>query len=351
MIPISERRWTSEEVSEGRDTRPACPLGKERTSGPLVPTLGSMVRTLLGIGTRSVPWPGIRKRADGLFTLQVLFLLVVNAWAGGRMETVMVESDDAMIPSREVRVWLPAGYDTGDGRYPVVYFHDGQNVFRPGGTFGCWFAEDAAESEMAAGRMREAIMVAIPNNEADMGKARMTEYQPPTDINPRDPSRGNGICHRYAEFLVGKVKGAIDGKYRTLPDRANTVVAGSSMGGLVSLWLGLNTDVFGAVGVFSPAFWTSPNFTKAMMEGTKKDGLRIYMDMGTREKGSLTGDYWKDALAVRDALLKQGYVEGEEFLWNPGEGDEHSEKAWAKRLPVALRFLLPEKDKPRMEED
>ena len=313
--------------------------------------MGGMVRTLLGIGTRSVPWPGIRKRADGLFTLQVLFLLVVNAWAGGRMETVMVESDDAMITSREVRVWLPAGYDTGDGRYPVVYFHDGQNVFRPGGTFGCWFAEDAAESEMAAGRMREAIMVAIQNNEADMGKARMTEYQPPTDINPRDPSRGNGICHRYAEFLVGKVKGAIDGKYRTLPDRANTVVAGSSMGGLVSLWLGLNTDVFGAVGVFSPAFWTSPNFTKAMMEGTKKDGLRIYMDMGTREKGSLTGDYWKDALAVRDALLKQGYVEGEEFLWNPGEGDEHSEKAWAKRLPVALRFLLPEKDKPRMEED
>jgi hypothetical protein len=84
------------------------------------------------------------------------------------------------------------------------------------------------------------------------------------------------------------------------------------------------------------------------MEGTKKDGLRIYMDMGTRERGSLTGDYWKDALAVRDALLKQGYVEGDEFLWNPGEGDEHNEKAWAKRLPVALRFLMAkEKDKPQ----
>ena len=114
------------------------------------------------------------------------------------------------------------------------------------------------------------------------------------------------------------------------------------MGGLVSLWLGLNSDAFGAVGVFSPAFWTSPNFAKSVMEGTKKDGLRIYMDMGTRETGNLTGDYWKDALAVREALLKQGYVEGEDFLWNPGEGDEHNEKAWAKRLPVALRFLVPE---------
>jgi predicted alpha/beta superfamily hydrolase len=252
-----------------------------------------------------------------------------------------VESGDEFIPSREVRIWLPPGYEDGEARYPVIYFHDGQNVFRPGGPFGCWFAEEAAAGEMKAGRMREAIIVAVPNNEADGGMARMTEYQPPDDVNPRDPSRGKGICDRYAEFLVGRVKPAIDAKYRTLPDRENTAVAGSSMGGLVSLWLGLNTDAFGAVGVFSPAFWTSPNFTKSVMEGTKKDGLRIYMDMGTEEKGNLTGDYWQDALSVREALLKQGYKEGEDFLWNPGEGDEHNEKAWAKRLPVALRFLLP----------
>jgi predicted alpha/beta superfamily hydrolase len=275
----------------------------------------------------------------------------LNARAEDGMEKIFVESDDAAVPSREVRIWLPPSYEDGEARYPVIYFHDGQNVFRPGGPFGCWFAEDAAAEEMKAGRMREAIIVAVPNNEADGGRARMTEYQPPADVNPRDPSRGKGICDRYAEFLVGRVKPAIDAKYRTLPDRENTAVAGSSMGGLVSLWLGLNTDTFGAVGVFSPAFWTSPNFTKAVMEGTKKDGLRIYMDMGTREKGNLTGDYWNDALSVREALLRQGYVEGEDFLWNPGEGDEHNEKAWAKRLPVALRFLLPEKDRPRIKED
>ena len=266
--------------------------------------------------------------------------LAANSWADGRIETVFVESGDEAIPSREIRVWLPPGYDEGRARYPVIYFHDGQNVFRPGGPFGCWFAEDAAVEEMKAGRMREAIIVAIPNNEADMGKARITEYQPPNDVNPRDPQRGNGICDRYASFLLEKVKPAVDAKYRTLPDRENTAVAGASMGGLVSLWLGLNTDAFGAVGVFSPAFWTSPNFTKAVISGSKKDGLRIYMDMGTEEKGNLTGDYWKDALAVREALLKQGYIEGEDFLWNPGEGDEHNEKAWAKRLPVALRSLM-----------
>ena len=288
------------------------------------------------------PSPGIRTRADGLLTLQVLFLLVANVLAGGRMETVFVESGDELIPSREVRVWLPAGYNEGGARYPVVYFHDGQNVFRPGGSFGCWFAEDAAESEIAAGRMREAILVAVPNNPADMGKARITEYQPPEDVNPRDPGRGNGICDRYGEFLVGKVKAAVDAKYRTLPERENTMVAGSSMGGLVSLWLGLKTEAFGAVGVFSPAFWTSPNFMKAVMGAKKKDGLRIYMDMGTEEKGNLTGDYWEDALAVRGALLEQGYVEGEDFLWNPGDGDEHNEKAWAKRLPRALGFLVAE---------
>jgi predicted alpha/beta superfamily hydrolase len=269
-------------------------------------------------------------------------LCLDNAGAGGTIETMFVESDDAAVPSRGVRVWLPPGYEEGDARYPVIYFHDGQNVFRPGGPFGCWFAEDAAAEEMKAGRMRGAIIVAVPNNEADLGNARITEYQPPDDTNPRDPSRGKGMCDRYAEFLVGKVKPAIDAKYRTLPDRANTAVAGSSMGGLVSLWLGLNTDAFGAVGVFSPAFWTSPNFMNAVMEAKKREGLRIYMDMGTRERGNVTGDYWLDALAVREALLGQGYVEGEDFLWNPGEGDEHNEKAWAERLPVALRFLLPQ---------
>jgi predicted alpha/beta superfamily hydrolase len=278
----------------------------------------------------------------GLFVVFLAGLFcALNARAGDEIETVMVESDDAAIPSRDVRVWLPPGYEATDARYPVIYFHDGQNVFRPGGPFGCWFAEDAAAEEIKAGRMCEAIIVAIPNNESDAGRARMTEYQPPTDINPRDPQRGNGICDRYAKFLLEKVKPSIDAKYRTLSGREDTAVVGSSMGGLVSLWLGLNTDAFGAVGVFSPAFWTSPNFTMSVMAGSKKDGLRIYMDMGTEEKGNLTGDYWKDALAVREALLKQGYAEGEDFLWNPGEGDEHNEKAWAKRLPVALRFLMP----------
>lgn len=272
-------------------------------------------------------------------------LAVVSAPAGaeGRIEALNVESDDPAIPSREVRVWLPPGYDDGEERYPVVYFHDGQNVFRPGGPFGCWFAEDAASAEIGAGRMRPAILVAVANNPADMGMARVTEYQSPGDVNSRHPGAPAGRCDAYARFLLGKVKPAIDEKYRTLPDRENTVAAGSSMGGLVSLWLGRETEAFGAVGVFSPAFWTSPNFMEAVVEGEKKPGLRIYMDMGTKEAGNTRGDYWKDALAVREALLGQGWVEGGDFLWNPGEDDEHHEKAWARRLPVALRFLLPPK--------
>jgi len=176
----------------------------------------------------------------------VAFAYADYARAEGRIETMRVESEDAAIPSREVRVWLPEGYTESEARYPVIYFHDGQNVFRPGGPFGCWFAEDAAADEIKAGRMREAIIVAIPNNEADMGKARVTEYQPPSDTNPRDPSRGKGICDRYGKFLLEKVKPAIDAKYRTLPEKENTAAAGSSMGGLVSLCVGLTTDAFGA---------------------------------------------------------------------------------------------------------
>ncbi len=273
--------------------------------------------------------------------LGLLLLTIGHAAAAGRIETMFIESDDPAIPPREVRVWLPPGYDEGDEWYPVIYFHDGQNVFRPGGPFGCWFAEDAAVEEMTAGRMRKAIMVAVGNNPADGGNARVTEYQPPGDVNPRSAAKAEGQCDRYGKFLLGRVKPAVDAKFRTLPDAANTVAAGSSMGGLVSLWLGLETDAFGAVGVFSPAFWTSPNFMAAVLGGKKKEALRIYMDMGTLEKGNTRGDYWNDALAVREALVKQGWIEGVDFLWNPGEGDEHNEKAWAKRLPAALRFLLP----------
>ena len=174
-----------------------------------------------------------------------------TAQAEGRIESMEVASDDPAIPSREVRVWLPPGYDEdGDGRYPVIYFHDGQNVLRPGGPFGCWFAEDAATEEIQSGRMRKAILVAVGNNPADLGNARITEYQPPGDSNPRKPGSPEGRCDRYAEFLLGKVKPAIDAKYRTLPDKDNPAVAGSSMGGLVSLWLGLNTEAFGSVGCF-----------------------------------------------------------------------------------------------------
>lgn len=276
-------------------------------------------------------------------TILLVLGLLLPALAGARadVQTMEVLSDDPAIPSRQVRVWLPPGYEGGEERYPVIYFHDGQNVFRPGGPFGCWFAEDAAAAAIAAGRMRPAIIVAADNNPADLGNARVTEYQPPGDRNPRKADNGEGRCDRYAAFLLEKVKPAVDAKFRTLPDKENTVVAGSSMGGLVSLWLGLNTDAFGAVGVFSPAFWTSPNFMKSVTGGKKKDGLRIYMDMGTREKGNTSGDYWLDALAVREALVEQGYAEGADLLWNPGEGDEHNERAWAKRLPVALEFLLP----------
>ena len=78
-----------------------------------------------------------------------IMVAMEGAWADERVETIFIQSGDESIPSREVRVWLPPGYDEGDARYPVVYFHDGQNVFRPGGLFGCWFAEDAAAEDQA----------------------------------------------------------------------------------------------------------------------------------------------------------------------------------------------------------
>ncbi len=250
------------------------------------------------------------------------------------------------IPGRTVRVWLPRGYhDHPERRYPVLILHDGQNVFDPGGTFGSWSADKTAAQEMGQGRVREAILVGVDNNPGLGGLARITEYLPPGDENPRLAALQNvvqeGRADRYAAFLTGDVLPFLRSRYRTLDGPQNTLVLGSSMGGVVSLYLGREyPETFGGIGVFSPAFWTCPHFVRAVQEGPRVSGLRIYLDMGTEEKGNLTGDYWQDALAMWDTLLAQGWVAGGDLLFNPGYGHPHHESAWAARLPVALRFLL-----------
>ncbi len=253
----------------------------------------------------------------------------------GKLEIAKyLDSPIKEFPGRMIRVWLPPGYDNGKERYPVVYCHDGQNVFDPGGPFGSWSADKVAQEEMKAGRVRPAIVVGIDNT-----PDRVREYLPPPDVVPPGrPAQGEvGRADLYARYLLEVVKPYVDRNYRTLPDRANTGVLGSSMGGVVSHYLlEKHGKVFSSAGVFSPAYWACPNFFEEALKKPKPAG-RIYLDMGTREGKS----YWPDVIRIYQQWVKGGAVIRRDLWFQPGLRAEHNEKAWRERLPEALAFLLP----------
>ncbi len=247
--------------------------------------------------------------------------------------TSFVNSSIPNIPSRNVHVYLPRGYAQNiSRRYPVVYFHDGQNVFDPGGPFGSWSADATATKEIGAGRMRETILVGIDND-----SARIPEYQPPNDSYQGTQGRADA----YANFVINNVRPFIDNTYRTLNDPKNTITIGSSLGGLVALYFGREFTTFGKIAVMSPALWISPNYV-AQVNGEGKKPVRVHLDMGTAEDQS---DF-DNCLAMYDTHLAQGYSVNDDVEFVAGCGQQHNEAAWSVRLPQVYHFLLPSREDP-----
>ena len=226
------------------------------------------------------------------------------------------------IPSRGGRIYLPRGYAQNTGKqYPVLYMQDGQNVFDPGGPFGSWSADAAATREIAQGRMRETILVAVNNT-----GSRLSEYGTPQDGHTGD---------FYLRYLIDDVKSAVDANYRTLPGSMDTGVMGSSLGGLISAYIGLSTNVFGLVGAVSPSYWYGPNF-RAWIDAQPTKGNRIYQDAGTAEGASMWNHFWP----VYGYYLEDGYAVNDDLLVAIGCGQGHNEAAWASRVAGAFRFLF-----------
>lgn len=257
-----------------------------------------------------------------------------------------VNSTVAGIPGRNIHIYVPRGYtENTTRRYPVVYFHDGQNVFFPGGTFGTWDADRIATYETRMGRMRESILVAVDNGN-DYGSDRMKEYLPPTD----SLNGTTGVADKYVQFLHDNVMPTLDYNYRTLNEPgqpsvpAANVEIGSSLGGLVSTYIGVTqSGLFGKIGVFSPAFWAGPNFRNGALVAAGKLPLRIYLDIGSNESSASEPNpdiYWADAFGVYNDWLGDGYAVNAELLFYPECGGVHSETSWSRRLPMCYRFLL-----------
>ncbi len=245
----------------------------------------------------------------------------------------------AMNETRYYRVIVPRGYDQHPGRsYPVLYFHDGQNMFEQG-AFGTWNADETAESMIRLGQMREVIMVGM-----DHGPNRINDYAA--------PDSGGWADGRYLQFVLNEMMPLINSQYRTLTGPSNTGIAGSSMGGQASMWFGWDEPgVFGRIGAFSGA-WSVFNsgFYNRVQSQPRRD-IRIYLDSG--DSGGSNDGFW-NTVGLRDNLINPGrasgvggpYVLEGDLRHIYGPGHLHNEAAWAARLPRCLEFLFPASEAP-----
>jgi len=235
--------------------------------------------------------------------------------------------------AHDIIVYLPPGYDEDLGRrYPVLYMQDGQNLFDDATSFnGEWHLDAAAEQTIGAGLVAPLIIVGIYN----AGAYRIDEYTPTRDA----AKRAGGDADRYGRMLLEELKPFIDAEYRTLDDARNTGIGGSSLGGLVSLYLALKySGRFWNVAVLSPSVWWDNRFIVRRVRALyTAPPLRIWLSTGTAEgEGVVAG-----ARRVRDALLAKGWIQGESLHYEEGEGGRHTESAWAAIAPAMLQFLFP----------
>jgi len=254
---------------------------------------------------------------------------------------------------RDVWVWPPPQYDQNrQAHFPVIYMHDGQNLFIKDKSYTkvTWGVAEAITKLSAFGFIQSAIVVGIDNTdnrhgdylptkpfESPEGKAYIAEL---SQKNPEALEEFDYVADEYLKLIVEKIKPQIDADFRTLSDTKNTIIMGSSMGSLISLYALLEyPDVFGGAGCLS-THW--PAFQHLVFPYLRKNlpdaGVhRIYFDHGTRE---LDTDYAPYQRAVNDIMQEKGYIHGRDWLTRVAPGAGHHESAWRSRLHVALRLLL-----------
>lgn len=252
----------------------------------------------------------------------------------GRLEHIDDFESATFGNKRHVTIYLPAGYDEHpEQRYPVLYMQDGQNLFEghrafvPGQHWRLGEAADAAFGERTAGPM---IIVGVDH----AGPGRADEYTPVRS----EKHGGGGRADDYAKLLIDELKPVIDARFRTLGDREHTLVGGSSLGGLISLYLALKRpDVFGAAAVMSPSVWWGNREVLKSVDGFRSEQRpRLWVDTGGREGMEAL----VDARTLNDRLRSNGWNDDTLRYFEDRRAD-HSERAWAKRVRQVLEYLSP----------
>jgi predicted alpha/beta superfamily hydrolase len=228
---------------------------------------------------------------------------------------------------RSIRLYLPPSYQTSDKRYPVIYMHDGQNLFDDLTAFAGEWQVDESLNQLADKQGLEVIVVGIDNG----GDLRMNE------LSPWENKRfGEAQGKQYMDFVVDVVKPYIDTNFRTQSDRLHTAIMGSSMGGLISHY-GVHAypEVFSKAGIFSPAYWYSQDvFSFTKLKKAPLDA-RLYVMYGDKEGDGMIAD--------TDKMLRQLRQQGhprQNFLFKRVPNGEHNEQLWRTEFTEAVQWLF-----------
>jgi predicted alpha/beta superfamily hydrolase len=261
-----------------------------------------------------------------------LFSIGAQAAESTAQPNVLVLSPPLAMPgldrSRTLRLYLPTRYaEAGNARrYPVIYMHDGQNLFDAATAYAGEWNVDETLNALARATGFEAIVVGIDNG----GDMRMTELSP---IPNRYVGEAEGKA--YLAFVVDIVKPMIDSRYRTLPDRDHTAIIGSSMGGLIShaalLW---HPGVFGRAGLFSTAYESADGFLDSVSPERMAPGTRVYLYAGGAESKQMVPETRRAA----EAFARQ--LPGDDIALSIVPGNGHNEAAWRAEFERAVRWLF-----------
>jgi enterochelin esterase-like enzyme len=246
----------------------------------------------------------------------------------------------AYLPNdRDVIVYVPPGYDEEPDRtYPVLYLHDGQNLFDGETSFvkgRTWRVLDHTDAAIAAGEVEPLVIVGIYNT----GDRRLAEY-----THEYNWQMGGGEADKYGDLLTRELLPYIAERYRVRTDRESTGMGGSSLGGLVSLYLGLrHPQIFGRLALLSPSVWWNHKSILGVLSETAphlRHRPRIWLDVGDHE-GRMT---LRDTDLLHKRLKANGWRDEEDVHFEKVRGGTHEELSWATRVRPMLRFLFPTSD-------
>ncbi len=259
---------------------------------------------------------------------------------------MIIEKFNIEIPqlnrTRTIRVHLPNNYFNDiDKKYPVLYMHDGQNLSEKTNTFNnqSWEVNETIDYLTETNIIKEVIVIGIDNE----GSVRYDEYSPfkyEGNFNPQLNGRGgDGIL--YGKFIVETLKPYIDNHYRTLTERENTAIAGSSMGGFISLYIGSTyPDIFSKIGAFSTASWFSEEkLLEYLKNNIPSKEQYIYLDTGTKECEDKEYNYYLYGNKKIYDLLSNLFTPLCKIKFEIAKDAVHNEDAWAKRFPDFIKWI------------